>query len=235
MNNDSTLITIRINKRYPIQVFADISCDSYMLINENFAKKLRLPRVNRTATSMRGFIKDIRDIKSTRVAVFTIETNSYVERIYIYVISELEEDLFLSKPWFEKNRIVYDVAEQRLYHSCRDIVIQLVGQEELAKTKEIRDTHLISAAAFIAIYCKIRRAQQDVAGTLRTINIADIDKALQSKLMVDPKEKIPKELLEEFGELFSLEAATKLPLHRPGIDHEIHLIRKPNGQEPLLP
>ena len=79
MNSDPTLITIRVNKGHTIQALVDNSCNNYAMINENFAKKLYLSRVDRRTTPMEGFVENIKDIKSIGVVIFMIETNSYIE------------------------------------------------------------------------------------------------------------------------------------------------------------
>ncbi len=67
------------------------------------------------------------------------------------------------------------------------------------------------------------------------ISIADINRALLRKVEEITPVKIPAKYLRDFGELFSAQAAAKLPLYRPGIDHRIDLVKNANGSEPPLP
>ncbi len=46
---------------------------------------------------------------------------------------------------------------------------------------------------------------------------------------------MPKEILSEFPDLFAPEKSMLLPPHRPGIDHEVNLLRDSNGEELPLP
>jgi hypothetical protein len=51
---------------------------------------------------------------------------------------------------------------------------------------------------------------------VQAISLSDIKKALRPKPPVDPSKTVPKEVLDEFGDLFSLEEAIKLPPYRLG-------------------
>jgi hypothetical protein len=66
------------------------------------------------------------------------------------------------------------------------------------------------------------------------VTLDDIDKALQPKEYIDPKEKLPKHYWR-WLEVFSQQLAEKLPPHRPGIDHKILLKRDRNGNEETPP
>ena len=81
----------------------------------------------------------------------------------------------------------------------------------------------------------MRKEKKDISSYLRAISLADIEKALQPKEVVDPKEYVPAEIYEEFHELFSAERAAKLPPRRPGVDHRIPIKKKPDGSEMELP
>ena len=59
--------------------------------------RVTIPLVDKRAIPMGGFIEDIEDIKTTGVAVFTIEISSYMERIYAYIVPGLKQNLFLGK------------------------------------------------------------------------------------------------------------------------------------------
>ncbi|KAM4063616.1 reverse transcriptase (RNA-dependent DNA polymerase) [Hirsutella rhossiliensis] len=71
--------------------------------------------------------------------------------------------------------------------------------------------------------------------SIQAISLSDIQKVLRPKPPVDPREKVPAEVLKEFRDLFSPEEVMKLPPRRPGMDHEVNLQPDKNGNKPPLP
>ncbi|XP_044715138.1 reverse transcriptase (RNA-dependent DNA polymerase) domain-containing protein [Hirsutella rhossiliensis] len=183
MNSRTVLVNARVNRGYRIRALVDCGCDCYAVIDEALVRKLRIPFVD---SKPLGFD----------------------ERVFAYVIPSLGQDMFLGRPWMERNHVVYDAAKQRMYHGRAGVTIRLIGQEEPAKIRAIRSARLV---------------------------LSDIERALQPKPPVDPSEKVPAEVLKEFRDLFSPEEAMKLPPHRPGVDHEVNLQPDKNGNEPPLP
>lgn len=43
--------------------------------------------------------------------MFIVELSGHEEKLYAYVIPGLDHDLFLGKPWFKKNQVIYDAAK----------------------------------------------------------------------------------------------------------------------------
>lgn len=64
--------------------------------------------------------------------------------------------------------------------------------------------------------------------------MSDIEKALEVKPPVDPRQLLPQHY-HEFIEVFEPANATKIPPSRPGIDHEILLEKDANGHEKAVP
>jgi hypothetical protein len=68
--------------------------------------------------------------------------------------------------------------------------------------------------------------------------LQDIQKALDKldqKEKVDLSKHVLREILEEFPDLFAPEKSMLMPPHRPGINHEVNLLRDSNGKELSLP
>ena len=66
-------------------------------------------------------------------------------------------------------------------------------------------------------------------------SMADINKALRTKLYTDPREKLPS-FLSEFLPTFDRKAADSLPpLRGPSVDHRIELEKTDQGKEPEVP
>ena len=235
MNSKPVLINARINKGYHTRALADSGCDCYAVIDKALVKRLRIPLVDSRPRQIGGFSGETKEVTSPGVAVLVVEVGGFAERIFAYVVPQLGQDLFLGRPWMEKNRVVYDAGGQQLYHGIADVPIRLSGQEEPKGIRMIRAARLVPAAVFAA-ECRRKKKRRDHGpGLVQAISLADIEKALQPKQPVDPSKTVPKEVLDEFGSLFSSEEATKLPPHRPGIDHEVNLQPDRNGKEPPLP
>lgn len=235
MNSDPVLIEARINRGNHVRALVDTGCDCYAVIDEAAVKRLRIPLVDRKPRRLGGFSEATKDVMSPGVAVFIMETGGYDERIFAYVVPQLGQDLFLGRPWMRKNKVVYDAAERRVYHGVADIIIRLSGQEEPEGVKAIRAARVVPAAVFAAECRRGRKHRGQGAAAVQAISLSDIEKALRPKQPVDPSKTVPKEVLDEFKDLFSPEEAMKLPPHRPGVDHEVHLQRDSDGNEPPLP
>ncbi|KAM4063256.1 reverse transcriptase (RNA-dependent DNA polymerase) [Hirsutella rhossiliensis] len=213
MNSRPVLVNARLNRGNPIRVLVDSGCDCYAVIDEASSESVTSPGV---------------------VAV-VVETAGFDERTFAYVVPSLGQDMFLGRPWMERNQVVYDAAKRQVYHGRAGVTIRLVGQEEPAKVRAIRSARLVSAAVFTAECRRAKRRQTCDAFSIQAISLADIEKALQPKPPVDPSKMVPAEVLKEFRNLFSPEEAMKLPPHRPGVDHEVNLQPDKNGNEPPLP
>lgn len=92
----------------------------------------------------------------------------------------------------------------------------------------------ISAAAFNTLR-KVSRRDSTKKLHVFSASLADIEKALRPKEPIDPKTKSPKEYWG-FLPLFDNHNAESLPpLRGKGIDHEIELVKGPDGREPEVP
>ncbi|XP_044717381.1 transposon Tf2-3 polyprotein [Hirsutella rhossiliensis] len=209
MNSRPVLINARLNRGNPIRVLVDSGCDCYAVIDEAVVQKFRIPLVDSKPREIGGFSESSESVTSPGVVAVVFETAGFDERIFAYVVPSLGQDMFLGRPWMERNQVVYNAAKRQVYHGRAGVTVRLVGQEEPAKK------------------CN--------AFSVQAISLADIEKALQPKPPIDTSEKAPADVLEKFRKLFSPEEAMKLPPHRPGVDHEVNLQPGKNGNEPPLP
>jgi hypothetical protein len=88
---------------------------------------------------------------------------------------------------------------------------------------------MIGAVPFVRLADRARRASEGY--TVFAVTLQDIEKALASKVTIDPREKLPKEYYE-FLDVFSKKEADKLPPHGP-YDHKIQL--KEGAEPPFGP
>ncbi|KAH9225125.1 hypothetical protein K456DRAFT_1732147 [Colletotrichum gloeosporioides 23] len=85
-------------------------CDLYAFVDHDLACKLRLPVVDRSERVLGSFSDAIGATKAIGVVVFNLELCGYDEKIFAYTVRGLGDDLFLGKPWMERNCILYDAA-----------------------------------------------------------------------------------------------------------------------------
>ncbi|KAK2752944.1 hypothetical protein CKAH01_06185 [Colletotrichum kahawae] len=110
MSSKSAVITTRIYKGTRADALVDTGCDLYAFIDHDLARKLRLLVVDRSKQLLGNFSDAIGATKATGVVVFNLELCGYDEKIFAYTVCSLGDDLFLGKPWIERNCILYDAA-----------------------------------------------------------------------------------------------------------------------------
>ncbi|KAK2731035.1 hypothetical protein CKAH01_19082 [Colletotrichum kahawae] len=114
MSSKSAVITTCIHKGTQADALVDTGCDLYALIDHNLARKLRLLVVDRSERVLGSFSDAIGATKATGVVVFNLKLCGYDEKIFAYTVYSLSDNLFLGKPWIERNRILYNATTQRI-------------------------------------------------------------------------------------------------------------------------
>ncbi|KAK2730718.1 hypothetical protein CKAH01_19098 [Colletotrichum kahawae] len=109
MSSKSAVITTRIHKGTQADALIDTGCDLYALVDHDLARKLRLPVVDRSERVLGSFSDATGATKATGVVVFNLELCGYDEKIFAYTVRGLGDDLFLGKPWMERNRILSEL------------------------------------------------------------------------------------------------------------------------------
>jgi hypothetical protein len=90
---------------------------------------------------------------------------------------------------------------------------------------------LVSASAFNYL---LRKSRRDNLIKIFSASITDIDKILKSKVLLNPREKLPAEYYDYLN-IFNRILAKLLPPPRPSIDHKIILKKIPDGKDPEIP
>ncbi|KJZ69492.1 hypothetical protein HIM_11109 [Hirsutella minnesotensis 3608] len=144
----------------PIRVLVDSGCDCYAVIDEAVVQKFRIPLVDSKPRQIGGFSESSESVTSPGVVAVVVETAGFDERIFAYVVPSLGQDMFLGRPWMERNQVVYDAAKRQVYHGRAGVTVRLVGQEEPAKVRAIRSARLVSAAVFTAECRRAKRRQK---------------------------------------------------------------------------
>ncbi|KAF4476972.1 Transposon Tf2-6 polyprotein [Colletotrichum fructicola Nara gc5] len=237
MSSKSAVITARIHKGTQADALVDTGCDLYALVDHDLARRLRLPIVDRSERILGSFSDATGATKATGVVVFNLELCGYDEKIFAYTVRGLGDDLFLGKPWMERNCVVYDASAQQIRHRRGGVDLRLKGEEEPERIRQIRTARLLPGAPFTTLYKRAQRQTGETAAyEVRAISLADIQKALAKKTeKADLKALLPPAVLAEFRELFQPDEAANLPPHRPGVDHEIPIKQDSKGNEAVLP
>lgn len=97
MIGDSTLLQVRVND-HKTNTLMNTRCDAYILVSEDFARRLSLPYVERKPRNFGGFTDSSPNSRSAGVAVMALEIGRHEQLLYAYVIKDLSKDLFLEKP-----------------------------------------------------------------------------------------------------------------------------------------
>jgi transposase InsO family protein len=215
---------------------ADTGSDLYATISFELAKSSQLQWVSKEEKQLKGFSDKSPLITSRGFVRAELEVSGYTQVIFAHVVQDLGFPLILGRPWFEHNHIIYEAAKRRIWHGVAGIYLRLRHEQEPIAVRHIREAQLVPSSVFAATAKRLRRRFGGVASlAIRSISITDINKALEKKEPINPADYIPHDVLEEFPQLFTEEAAGALPPHRPGVDHKINLQRDSDGSEPPLP
>ncbi|KAK2733926.1 hypothetical protein CKAH01_18998 [Colletotrichum kahawae] len=130
MSSKSAVITTRIHKGTQADALIDTGCDLYTLIDHDLARKLRLLVVDRSERVLGSFSDATGAIKATGVVVFNLKLCGYDEKIFAYTVRGLSDNLFLGKPWIERNYILYNTTTQRIRYRRGGVDLRLKSEEE---------------------------------------------------------------------------------------------------------
>jgi hypothetical protein len=165
------------------------------------------------------------------VAKFTFDMNGYTETGFAYVTpNDAEEDIILGRPWMNRNKVTIAPAKKSIY--LHALGIRIRSQEGKAHPLEIRE---VGATEFQRLMNIARRKKQNPQEAVKIFaaSLADINKALAPKPKVDVLSLVPERWRKHLA-LFDPKEASKLPPHRPGIDHALELEEK-DGKKPEAP
>lgn len=214
-----------INTVYNATALIDSGCLCYALVSRKFARRSRLERFTITPRMIEGI-----DGKSSRieeVSRFEFDIHGHREVVYAYIIDHMDEDVVLGKGWMDHRNVTIAPAKKSLFIHSKGLRVRC---NEGVTTKSIASQ--VNAATFAGL---IRRSK-DPEKRIRVFaaSIADINKALAPKKVVDIKSLLPKHY-QSYYNLFNPKEAEKLPpLRGPGVDHKIDLELK-DGQQPQPP
>ena len=207
----------------------DNSCCTYYLVNEQFVRKMNLPRIPITPIKIEGVNNQTSVI--TKITEFTLDVGGVQQlRVAAYISpSTYEYDMILGKTWLEDVGGVIDSKEKSLWMKRHKIAVR--STEVLTPL----DCYPVSAVAFQYHVRKSRKGDSGIQ--VFAASMQDIQKALKPKIQMT-KEEVQAVLpahLQSYVQLFVPEEGNKLPPHRgPKVDHTIEL-NKVDGKTPEVP
>jgi len=221
-----------INGTVFAKTMVDSGCLCYGLCDPAFARKTNLKRIEITPFYMEAFDGEKAKRPIQEVAVADIDLEGYTERVWMYVTPLGGYDMYLGMPWIRKRSVKIDKGGDRIRIGPKadNIVIRSAATFR-QETVGILEARLVSAAAWTMI-----RRRKGGSSQVFAASMADINKALKTKIYTNPADKLPTWLSEHLS-TFDRKAADTLPLlrgHDNG-DHKIDLVKTDQGKEPEVP
>jgi hypothetical protein len=222
-------VHVLVNQSKYTSALIDSGCLSYALITRSFVRRAKLERIPIPRKPIVGVNDQVSWVDE--VAKFTFDMNGYTETGFAYVTpNDAEEDIILGRPWMNRNKVTIAPAKKSIY--LHALGIRIRSQEGKAHPLEIRE---VCATEFQRLMNIARRKKQNPQEVVQIFaaSLADINKALAPKPKVDVLSLVPERWRKHLA-LFDPKEASKLPPHRPGIDHALELEEK-NGKKPEAP
>ena len=236
MDGEPFIVSTRVNGVHFAKTLIDSGCLAYGTVSQRFARKWRLERIPITPRPLTELMSTTADAIS-EVAYMDIDLDGHQQRrVFLYVIpNQKEYDIILGLPWMMSQDAVLAPSRAELKIGISDVTLWSENQNVRARVPPERfplvNCALVSAPAFGHL---LRKSHCDNSIEIFSASIADIDKMLKPKVLIDPHEKLPAEY-HDYLDVFSRVLAERQPPFRPGIDHEIPLEKTPNGQDPKVP
>lgn len=229
--------TVIVNECHPVKALIDDGCSGYATINGNLSRKLKLPQVPITPRSVSGVLDKMSSF-ITNVVAFNMDVGGLkTEKAWAYVVERQQEDLIIGRPWLLHHQAILNPAKSRISFTFSDVTIRsddnlLADPKSAANTMKITQ---VTASTFAGLAKRSKKASSEVE--LFAATLADIEKALRVKPRLSLDEIIQKlpPHYRSFASVFDPNEASKLPPHRPGLDHEIPIEKDEFGRDRELP
>lgn len=228
MESLSFIIDSIINEVQFEEVLIDNGCQSYASISDKFVRKHKPNSISTQPRVVEGFLPGVRSTV-TQAAKFDIDMVGLKKSIWAYVVLQQVQNMMLGRAFLVNNAVHINEASEALEFERSGHVVP--NKQQLAKL--VHRPSMITSRTYISIVKKGNHQKKRVE--TYSITLADIDKALAPKKVVDPTEHTPKWLCPEFENSFQPKEANKLPVHHPKIDHQIPLETDNNGIEKPVP
>lgn len=222
METKPMMVDVQVNDIAFEEALVDTGNTCLITVSEETVQKLQLP-TKKLARPRRvqGVSENMSEI-ITHISWAKIDIGGYrVPNAYMYVIPKQRQSIILGLRWMEEHMVSID---------CDKKILKFCGQgiEVRAKTY---DTLKIDC-----VLSDLPSFSKNIANSaiVFAASMHDIEKALSAKTPINPREMLPKYLLQLI-EAFEPKNAATLPPHRPGIDHQMPLEKDEDGREKQVP
>lgn len=213
-------VSLLVNQTSYTNALADISCLTYGLVEERFARNNHLERKKIFPRSLNGF-DGLEGGTVDEIAIIQGDIGGHRQRkICLYIVPKIKgHNIILGLPWFQHQAVHIDASRDTLTFERSGIQVK-----NSSRNKDISlNCVQVSAAVFSAL---VRRSKTRPSIEVFSASLVNIDKALQIKIATDPTTRLLRHY-HEFLLLFNRREADKLPPYRGhGIDHKIELIQQ---------
>jgi len=217
---------VLINDTYFQRSLIDNGSACYASTSEKLVNRLQLETIDIEPRYIEGLLEG-RSESITKVAYASIDIGgNHQHRIFMYVVPHQRPDLILGRAWLQQQMAVIDEAKGTLMFTMNGVTVGSLPEKKY-------DYRACGAPAYSMLVRQMRR-QPSSGIQVFAASLRDIEKALQVKAPVNPKDHLPLHY-HQFLAVFDPKNASALPPHRPGIDHQIPLERDENGQEREVP
>ena len=228
MEAPSFLIDVIINEVQCEEVLIDNGCQSYASVNQKFIRNHKPEIIDIKPRVIEGFLPSVRST-ITQAAKFTVDLAGYKRSIWAYIVPRQVQNMIFGRAFLVHNCVHINEEKEALEFKKTGHIVP--NKQRLARVSN--QTEMIASETYISIVSKSQQKNKPIE--TYSITLADIDKALAPKKLVDPNQHMPNWLGVEFKKNFQLAEANKLPNHRPEIDHHIPLEMDSNGVEKPVP
>jgi hypothetical protein len=236
MDSEPFIVSTRVNGICYARTLIDSGCLAYGTISQRFAQKWRLERIAITPRPLTELMSTTKSAIS-EVAYMDIDLDGHQQRrIFLYVIpNQRDYDVVLGHPWMISQNVVLAPGRAKLRIGASGITVWSENQNVRPQVPHERFPQVnCTSVPAPSFSCLMRQSKRGKPVKVFAASLADIDKMLRPKVLVDPREKLPTEY-HDYLDVFSRVLAERLPPHRPGIDHKITLEKTPDGKDPEVP
>jgi transposase InsO family protein/predicted aspartyl protease len=206
-----------------VQALVDSGCDCYSAIDEALVDRMGLPTIPIPERQLRQATGHGPTALLTHMTIFNYDLDGWKSRAVAYVVPNLHRDLILGSPWLRREEVVVNAKEGYL----------TIGRAGGLAIKEISKRKKVPLR-YVKTGGTIQKGRGgDYIALLTTIQA--MTTVLQDTAQREDETTHLPEELQDFQDLFSGEAATRLPPHRGRMDHHIRLQAEPDGRQPDLP
>ena len=222
-----------INSVHSEVTLLDDGCQSYGMIEEAAVRRMRLPRLRLTNPIGVEAFNEVAPESIREVAVCeSIDiggSRTLQDRVFLYIVPKVTGDhsIILGKPWRQ-----YEQAY--VIPGTEGKTDELVIGRTNTRVANLDGLRMNMSEVNARTFTNMVRAKKRTKAQVFSVSIADINKALATKVRTNPKDKLPKQFWKHLG-LFSRERADQLPPHRPGVDHRVDIMQNEDGSTPEIP